>query len=86
MKEEKVSEFSEQTEVVEKEEIEEKSVVLRFGGDVMMTSYYQNPEFAEKALIWLCEQTKEEAPAWLDDLQDFEGENIENNSALPEIG
>ena len=56
------------------------------GKYVMMTSYSENPEYAEKALLWLCEQTKEEPPAWMEDLENITTETEEKTDALPEIG
>ena len=53
---------------------------------VTMTSYSANPVYAEKALIWLCEQTNEEPPAWLDDWKEISGENEETKDEMPEIG
>ena len=55
------------------------------GKYIMMTSYTGNPVYAEKALIWLSEQTKEEPPAWLGTLWGDATENTENDAALPEI-
>lgn len=51
-----------------------------------VTSYSGNPEYARKALVWLCEQTKEEPPAWMNDLEELEGEMGQNVDELPEIG
>ena len=45
-----------------------------------------SPEYAEKALLWLCEQTKEEPPAWMEDLENITTETEEKTDALPEIG
>lgn len=57
-----------------------------FGKYVMVTSYSGNPEYARKALIWLCEQTNEEPPAWIEDLRGLEDETVKNDAVLPEIG
>ena len=51
-----------------------------------ITSYSGNPEYARKALIWLCGQTQEEPPAWMNDLEELEDELGENADKLPEIG
>lgn len=51
-----------------------------------ITSYSGNPEYARKALIWLCEQTQEDPPAWMNDLEELEDELGKNADKLPEIG
>lgn len=53
---------------------------------IVVTSYTQNPVYSEKALVWFCGQTQEEPPAWLEELKDFENQDKQNETALPEIG
>lgn len=53
---------------------------------ITMTTYTENPEYAQKAILWLCEQTKEERPAWMDDLEIISGEQVQENDELPQIG
>lgn len=56
------------------------------GKYIMMTSYTENPEYALKAFVWLCEQTNEEPPAWLDELNNWTTEEEKKDTTLPEIG
>lgn len=53
---------------------------------ITLTTFTENPEYAEKALLWLCEQTKEERPAWMDQLEIIDGEGTPTADELPEIG
>jgi hypothetical protein len=50
------------------------------------TSFSENTEYALKMIAWLGEQTKEERPAWLDDLDQISGEDAPPADDLPQIG
>ena len=51
---------------------------------IACTSYTQNTEYALKMIAWLGEQTQEEPPAWLEELEPIMDE--ETAQSLPEIG
>ena len=51
---------------------------------IACTSYTQNAEYALKMIAWLGEQTEEEPPAWLEELEPVMDEETKEN--LPEIG
>ncbi len=53
---------------------------------IACTSYSENTEYALKMIAWLGQQTKEERPAWLDELEQFTGENTDSADELPQIG
>lgn len=54
---------------------------------IACTSYTGNEEYALKMIAWLGEQTQEEPPAWLDELEQLTGEELtEDGQTLPEIG
>ena len=51
---------------------------------IACTSYTQNTKYALKMIAWLGEQTQEEPPAWLEELEPIMDE--ETAQSLPEIG
>lgn len=53
---------------------------------ITCTSYTENEEYALKALAWLAQETGDEPPVWMDELQDYVGEPTQTDEDLPQIG
>ena len=51
-----------------------------------LTSFSQNKENALKMAAWLMEESADKPPAWLEDLEKYVGEEIPENTDIPQMG